>query len=312
MKDYPLILDETTMESLLNTKDLLKAVHEGFMSGASSPPRVHYEIEGKDYEGFVLLATAWNTETLAIKIATVFPKQVPSIAAQYLVFDAQNGSLRAVMDGTTLTAWRTAAVSALASSFLSRTNSKSLLVLGTGVVARCMVHAHSWVRSFDEIFVWGRDSSRLRTFVEDAQSNGFPCHAVADYRSVISDMDIVSSATAAEDPLIMGADISPGTHVDLIGSFRSTTRESDDGLIQLASKYADTAPGSVQGSGDFAIPISKGVITEDDILGDLLGLADGNKIARKLDDEVTVFKSVGTAIADLSAGTFALGRHISR
>lgn len=312
MKDYPLTLDGTTMESLLNTKDLLEAVREGFVQGATAPPRLHYELGGKNSDGFLLLMPAWNTEILATKVVTVFPRQVPSIAAQYLVFDAQNGSLRAVMDGTTLTPWRTAAVSALASSFLSRPDSRSLLVLGTGAVARCMVRAHSWVRSFDEIFVWGRDPLRLRAFVDDAQSDGFPCHAVADYRSVISDMDIVSSSTAAEDPLIMGADISPGTHVDLVGSFHVTMRESDDDLIQIASKYADTTTGSVNESGDFAIPISQGIMTEDDILGDLLGLADGNAIARKLADEVTVFKSVGTAISDLSAGAFALATHISR
>ncbi len=306
MPAAPLVLDAPTMEALLNTEKLLAALRHGFMQGTTAPARMHYALDNPEADRFLLLIPAWNSEYLGTKVVTVFPNRVPSIAAQYLLFDAQRGSLEAILDGTALTPWRTAAVSALASSTLSRANSKSLLLLGTGAVARCMLRAHCWVRSFERIFVWGRNHTRLQAFVDDARSAGFSCDPVTDYRSVISDMDIVSSSTAAVNPLIMGAEISPGTHVDLVGSFRPTSREADDQLMQIASKYADTITGTVKESGDFAIPIAQGTLSEQDILGDLLGMAEARSIARQSDDEVTVFKSVGTAVADLSAGIFAL------
>ncbi len=312
MKNDPIILDGATVESLLNTKELLNAVHAGFLQGASAPPRLHYELGGEDSDRFLLLMPAWNTEIVATKVVTAFPQQVPSIAAQYLIFDARRGSLKAMLDGTALTPWRTAAVSALASSFLSRPNSRSLLILGTGAVARCMVRAHSWVRSFDEIFVWGRDPSRLHSFVDNARADGYPCQPVKDYRTVLSSVDIVSSATATVDPLVLGVDVRAGTHIDLVGSFRPTMRESDNDLIQTASKYADTKAGTVEEGGDYAIPINQGVMKKEDILGDLLELAAGRTMSRRADDEVTLFKSVGTAVADLSAGAFALHRYMDR
>ncbi len=311
-KSDPLILDGATIDTLLNTKDLVSAIHEGFTHGASAPQRLHYELDGENSNRFLLLMPAWNTEIVATKIVTVYPQQVPSIAAQYLIFDARSGLLRAIMDGTALTPWRTAAVSALASSFLSRPDSRSLLLLGTGAVARCLVRAHSWVRTFDNIFVWGRDASRLQAFIDDARSDGYPCESVRDYRDVVPAVDIVSCATAAIDPLILGADIRAGTHVDLVGAFRPTMREADSDLIQIASKYADTIGGAIKEGGDYAIPIAEGLMTEDDIAGDLVGLASGRTMSRRREDEVTVFKSVGTAVADLSAGAFALHRNISQ
>jgi ornithine cyclodeaminase len=216
------------------------------------------------------------------------------------------GELLAILDGGELTARRTAAASALASRYLSRKDSATLLIVGTGRLSLNLIEAHAAVRPVKRVMIWGRDAARADAVAQRAAGLGLSASAVTDLAAAVSEADIISCCTLSETALIEGAWLKPGTHVDLIGAFKPSMRESDDEVVRRATIFVDTRAGALSEAGDIIQPIRAGVITADNIVADLADLAGGIHRGRASAGEITLFKSVGASLEDLAAAVQAV------
>ncbi len=294
------IIDKNAIEKVLDYPSLINALREGFKSDINAPVRHHHDIKNpkEGVDSTLLIMPAWEeSEVLGVKLVTVSPNNtkynLPSINGLYLLFDAHKGDVLAVMDAKALTTKRTAAASALASSYLSRKDSNSLLMVGTGNLSCELILAHASVRPINRVFVWGRDLRKAEKIVGQLEDK-FTIEAVENIDDAIPEVDIISCATLSRDPLISGKLLREGQHIDLVGSFKPNMREADDVARQTADIYIDT-PVALKESGDL-IGIEAG-----DFCADLYQLAKGGHGGRSDDRQITLFKSVGHALEDLVA-----------
>ena len=306
-------LDAVAVRAATPWPELITAIAAALAEGAVTAPERHVHPVGlpDGGTGALLLMPAWvDGELIGVKTVTYFPSNagtaVPTVNAAYLLLDGRTGQLSAVLDGDELTDRRTAAISALAADHLARADAERLLVLGTGRLSPNMARAHAAVRPLTSIEIWGRNPQAAQSVAETLRSEGLPARPAADLDASIRQADIVSCVTGATSPLVRGELLAPGAHLDLVGSFQPEMRESDDAAATRATIFVDTAPGATQ-SGDLAQPLAAGVITEASITADLRALAAGEHPGRTSADEITLFKSAGTAAADLAAARLALG-----
>jgi ornithine cyclodeaminase/alanine dehydrogenase-like protein (mu-crystallin family) len=261
----------------------------------------------------LLLMPAWRAGVdLGVKLVTVFPhnrsRGLASVSALYVLLDGATGHPKALIDGEALTLRRTAAASALASTFLSRRNSSCLLVVGTGALAPYMAAAHCAVRSIEKVLVWGRSPERAALTACAIMRSGITADPVATLSAGLAAADIVTCATTARDAVIPGALVKAGTHVDLVGAFTRDMRESDDALVCKSAVFVDTFAGALKEAGDLVHLLDSGVITRSHVLAELADLVTGRHPGRGAEDEVTLFKSVGTALEDLCAARLVFDR----
>lgn len=275
------------------------------------PPRHHHNFSnpGSNQETTLLLMPAWHpTKDAGVKVVTVSPNNtsvgLPSIHGIYLYMDATTGVLKAIIDGPELTAKRTAAVSALASTFLSIKKASSLLMIGTGKLSANLIKAHSSVRPIDTVYVWGRDIEKAIRVCNSLQDENFQISAINNIEDKIGEVDIISCATLSIDPLIIGKHLRAGQHVDLVGSYQPHAREADDMTVQKSSVFLDTYQSGLTESGDIVIPLQNGSLTKEDIKADLIELCSLESSGRTTEDEITLFKSVGHALEDLAAANY--------
>ena len=265
-------------------------------------------------EGSLLVMPAWRSgDVIGVKAVTYFPTNAggatPTINAGYLLFEGRSGRLVAAMDGDELTVRRTAATSALAARYLARPDASRLLVVGTGQLAPSVALAHAQSRDLAAVEIWGRNAGRARATVDFLVAAGIPATVAGDLDAAVERADVVSCATGAAEPLIEGRRLRPGTHLDLIGSFRPDMREADDDAVRRAAVFVDTRAGARR-AGDLARPIAAGVIDESHIRADLAELASGRHPGRTALEQVTLFKSAGFALADLAAARLVwVSRH---
>ena len=307
------VLDAASVEAALDYPGLIEALRQAFGAGATVPLRAHHPIPTDGTPGMLLLMPAWSAgESIGVKIVTVFPDNgsvdLPAVQAVYLVMDGRTGVPTALLDGRVLTARRTAAASALAADYLARHDASRLLVVGTGAVARQLVEAHACVRDLKQIEVWGRNEERAQSLAQAAQAIGLPARGVTDLDAALGRADIVSCATLAREPIIRGDLLRPGTHLDLVGAFTPSMREADDAAVLSASLFVDTRTGALAEGGDLVDPIRRGIIQADSVRAELAELVTGRQPGRVSMDEITLFKSVGTALEDLAAARLALQR----
>lgn len=230
--------------------------------------------------------------------ANAYRGDLPAVQAVVVIFDADDGRPLAVIDGTTLTRWRTAADSALGARLLARPDARTLLVIGAGAMARPLARAHLSVRpAIERVLVWNRTLDRATAVVADLVAEGMPAEVAGDLAAAVSAADVISAATRATEPLILGADLRPGTHVDLVGGFTPATRETDDAAIARSLLFVDRREPAFE-CGDVLSPIESGAITADHVLGDLHDLVAG-RVGRTSPDDVTVFKNAGGGHLDL-------------
>jgi len=294
---------------------LVDALAAQFRAGAETPLRHHHSIKvpgGAD--ATLLLMPAWQMgDALGVKLVTVFPdngrRGLPAVQGVYLLLDGATGVPRALIDGPALTARRTAAASALAARHLARPDARRLLMVGTGTLAPHLVRAHAAVRPIAEVAIWGRAPAKAERLAAELAGAlpGVAVRAVRDLESTVPWADIVSCATLATEPLIRGAWLRPGQHLDLVGAFTPKMREADDEVVRRARLFVDTRAGALKEAGDIVQPLAAGVIAERDIAGDLFDLARGGP-GRRGAEEITLFKSVGTALEDLAAARLVAER----
>ncbi|GAA0880683.1 ornithine cyclodeaminase family protein [Algoriphagus jejuensis] len=301
-----LLIPDEKISKLLDYDRLINALREIFLSNYTMPVRHHHFYKtpaGED--NTLILMPAWNDEFMGMKQVTVAPanttRNLPSIYAQYILSNSQTGQPLAIMNATELTARRTACTSALASAHLSRADSRHLLVVGGGSVARHLVQAHSVLRNFEKISIWMRNPEKMDAFVADLAVQGFPAQAVKNLEASAREADIIACATLSKTPIIKGTWLKPGTHLDLIGSHKPDTRETDDEAICKSSIFVDSRAGALHETGELALPIANGIVSEADVKADIAELIRGIHPGRTSDEEITLFKSAGLAIEDLAA-----------
>jgi ornithine cyclodeaminase len=209
------------------------------------------------------------------------------------------GAPIATLDGTRLTVWRTAAASALAARYLARADAKRLMIVGAGQLAPFLARAHASVRPIERIAVWNHRPEGARRLTAALSGEGFKARAVDRLEDGVRDADIISCATLSEAPLVAGAWLKAGQHLDLVGAFTMRMREADDAALKRARIFVDTEAAMSEG-GDVALGLKSGAITRADVAGDLAALVRGGP-ARGGEHEITLFKSVGAAIEDLAA-----------
>ncbi len=294
---------------------LLEGLRAMFASGVEAPLRHHHTMARKDEaDATLLLMPAWEPAGVdgkgvgGVKIVNVHPgnsaRGLAAISASYLLFDEVTGEHLALLDGATLTARRTAAASALAAQYLARRDATKLLIIGAGKVGEQLVHAYRAAMPIEEIVVWNRSVENAQKLVDKLDVTDCKTSATKDLEAAVKGADIISSATLSEQPLIKGAWLREGQHVDMIGSFTPKMREGDDDVTRRGRIFVDTRTALVE-SGDIRQPLENGTISEGDICGTLYSLCGGGK-GRTGDGEITVFKSVGTAIEDLAAAKVAM------
>jgi ornithine cyclodeaminase/alanine dehydrogenase-like protein (mu-crystallin family) len=307
--------DGAALDAALAYPGLVDVLQAAFKQGAIAPLRHHHAIAlaGRP-EATLLLMPAWEAEAsgspfagrhLGVKTVTVFPDNAarakPAVFGTYLLLSAETGETLAVMDATRLTAWRTGAASALASRYLSRTDAARLLMVGAGALAPHLVAAHASVRPIREVTLWNRSPERARVLADTLAARGLDVSIAGDLEAAVRRADIVSAATISAEPLIRGDWLAPGTHVDCVGAYKPSMRETDDAVVRRARIYVDTRPGAFAEAGDIVQPLAAGVIGKEAVLGDLFDLTRGTVAGRQTSEEITFFKSVGAAIEDLAA-----------
>ncbi|MBS0445508.1 MAG: ornithine cyclodeaminase family protein [Proteobacteria bacterium] len=285
---------------------LARALEAAFVAGTAEVPLRHAHALSAD--DTLLLMPAWNARIVITKLVTVMPAAAASVQATLLAMDRASGTPLALIDGEALTLRRTAATSALAAQRLARSDARTLLVVGSGRLAGWLARAHAALQpSLERVVVWGRRPSAAQALADDLRRDGLPAAAAHDLEDAVRTAHIVSCATTAKEPPVHGTWLSPGTHLDLVGSFRRDMREADDVAVQRARIVVDTCSGALAEAGELVQAIERGIIAPGDIHADLAQLLRGERPGRTSDDQITLFKSVGTAIEDLAAAELALG-----
>lgn len=304
----PRMFGAEEVEAALTYPRLVEALRAAFREeGEKMPVRQSYPVGTEAAPGHLLLMPAWKRgSAIGTKLVTVFPgnaaRGLGSVASLYVLMDGETGQPRAIIEGDALTNRRTAAASALASSYLSRPDSRTLAIIGTGHVAAHLMEAHCAIRPIERILVYGRNRERAAALVEKARTQlKVQAEAASDLSAMVGMADIVACGTTSVEPLVRGAMVRPGTHVDLVGAFTPKMRESDDALIARADIYVDTRSGALAEAGDILQPIAAGAWSADRLKGDLHDLTAGRVPGRTDADAITVFKSVGAALEDLVA-----------
>lgn len=311
-----LMISAQEVDRALTETMLVDALQVAFRDGMVQPVRHHHAVERPDgATSTLLLMPAWNDFEAAgtsaggfigVKIVTVSPDNnsigKPAVVGLFLLLNGKTGEPVALIDGPRLTTWRTACASALASRWLSREDSSRLLIIGAGAMAPFLVRAHCAVRPIRQIRIWNRTHANAEKLAATLRAEGLDVSATDDLDGALGWADIISSATISSEPLVRGARLKPGTHVDLVGAFTPELRESDDEAIKKARVYVDTREGATKEAGDIVQALASGALARDGIVADLYELARGEKQGRRNADEITLFKSVGAALEDLAAG----------
>jgi len=313
------IVTPDDLTAALSYPSLIEAIKEAFRGGITVPVRHHHTVPQPGRDATLLLMPAWTDaprrgersaersaeKFLGCKIVTVFPDNAaagkPSLHGSYLLMSGATGEPLALFDARQLTARRTAATSALAADFLARQDATHLVMIGAGVLAPHVIRAHAAVRPIKRVTLWNRTRGHAVSLAFGLAVTGMEATVSDDLEAAVADADIVSCATLASEPVIRGKWLKPGTHVDLIGGFTPKMREADDDTIRRSRVYVDTRAGAFKEAGDIVIPLRRRLIGRKDIGGDLFELCRGKAKGRTSDDQITLFKSVGSAIADLAA-----------
>ena len=311
-------LDAQQVAQALPWPHLIDALRRALLTAdATAPPRQHYDMQHMNTGvPALLLMPAWSpTLGVGTKLLTVYPNNarvgLPSVQGLYLLMEPNTGRPQAVLDGGELTARRTAAASALASRYLSRVDSRCLVMVGTGRLSQQLPAAHAQVRPIDRVWVWGRSHPKAEQAAQGLRAQGMDAAVTPSLEEAVTQADIVSCATLSHEPLVRGDWLRPGTHVDLVGAYTPAMRETDARVFERANAvWCDTREGALREAGDILQAIEAGAFDAGRLAGDLAGLCRAER-ARHPED-ITVFKSVGMAVEDLAAANLCVAWHTGR
>lgn len=299
------------LNAKLEFPPLVEALRDLFRRGVDEARAIHLSqplAEGRRNDW--LLLPAWQFDRhMGVKLVSVFAhneaKGLASVQGLYVLFDGSNGLPLAVIDGAAITLWKTAANSALAASYLARQDARRLLMVGAGALAPYLARAHCAVRPIAQLMIWNRTVSKAERMAATLARPGLSVEVVSDLAAAVARADILSCATMASTPIVKGAWLTPGVHLDLVGAYRPETREADDEAIRRARVFIDAWFTAGEHCGDICQPVAAGLLRKDDIT-DTFQLARGERPGRLRDDEITLFKSGGGGHEDLGTAQHIL------
>lgn len=292
-------------------KELIAAIKKMFIEQYTIPQRHIHTLDSRDPDASLLIMPAWQENFLGIKHVLIYPNnakrhQKQGLFSTYNLYDNDSGEPLAMMDGNVITNRRTAAASALAADYLARPDATKLLIVGAGNVAKELAYAYAAIRKIKQVQIWNPTQGRAEELATQLSADGFEASAVTDLKKAVRENDIVTCATLSTKPLILRSWVQAGTHIDLIGSFTPSMRESDSDLFGDTSVFVDTSEALMK-SGDLLEAMKDGQLNKDEVLGDLSDLCNKRHLGRTTEDEITVFKAVGSAGEDLAAAILVYG-----
>ncbi len=318
-------IDAATVANSLDIAELVNTLEAAFAVGQKAPQRHHHTIPAlmadknpatldkaiTPRDKTLLIMPAWNDDLIGTKLVSVFPdngaKNLPAIHGLYILMDGTNGKPLAILDASELTRWRTAAASALAGRYLAPSNPETLLMVGTGALSIPLIKAHmSQHESLKDILVWGRSLDKAVTIVDQLNDEGVRANVCDNLADGAQNAHIISTATLSSEPLIKGQWLSNNCHIDLVGAYKPTMRESDDKAILKSQLFVDTFEGALSEGGDIVQPLRDGIISKADIKADLYNLCQKHHPGRTNDADITLFKSVGASLEDLVAASLVM------
>ena len=304
-----LIVNQAEVRRLLPVRDCIDVMARAFAGlargEATMPLRQILWLPEKAGALGLMPAHLSGLGAVGLKAVTFFPRNegtdIDSHQGAVLLFETGRGRLLAVLDATSLTAVRTAAVSGLATRILAKEDAGDLAMIGSGVEARTHLEAMLAVRRLRRVRVASLSMARARAYAErESGRHGVPIEACATVEEAVRGADIVCTVTSAKEPVVRGEWLSPGAHVNAVGSSVPKARELDSETVARSRFFADHAPSALAEAGDFLIPLENGEIEPSHLLGDLGQLVTGQITGRTGPSDVTVFKSVGLAIEDVA------------
>ena len=295
-------VDAAEVRKVLNFPILVAA-----LEAAHRRPKIEVQdgFLGTEKEQYFVRHAVDRGRFMASKLITSFPVnlaggKLPTVQAVCVLFDGTNGRPLAVIDGTEITYWRTAADSALGAKLLAPTEPQTLLVVGAGEMSKWLTRAHRTVRpSLRRVLIWNRTPERAAEVAALLAQEGIAVDVTRDLEAASRAADIITTCTRSHEPLIKGANLKPGVHLDLVGGYTPETREADDEAVRRALIFVDRRESAFCGVGDILQPIANGVIGEIDVLGDLYDLVGGTVAGRRSPDDITLFKNAGGGHLDL-------------
>jgi ornithine cyclodeaminase/alanine dehydrogenase-like protein (mu-crystallin family) len=303
------IITASEIDGALTFEALIEAVRDAFLSDIVVPARHHHDMEQPGATATLLLMPAWTGASRAggfvgVKVLSVFPdngvRGLPSIQGTYILLDGRTGSPYAALEGNRLTVWRTAATSALAARYLARPDASRMVMVGAGALAPFLIRAHRSQRPIRDVKLWNHRPERAAALAAQLAAEGLPVVATEDLEAAVRDADLVSCATLSSAPIVQGAWLKKGAHLDLVGAFSPRMREADDEALRRSEVYIDT-PVALSEGGDVALALASGAIDGSHVRGTLVDLLRQESALDRAPEAITVFKSVGAAIEDLAA-----------
>lgn len=298
-------VEAAEIAALLDYPALVEALRAAFLDPPVAPDRIVVPLDAASSARLLVMPAARAGGLAVVKLVTVHPDAVDgAVRATLVAIDAATGALRGFVDGHALTVRRTAAASVLAARQLVRPDARVLALLGAGAVAAALAHAYAATFALGEVVIWARRAVAAEALAAQLRAAGLAARAEPDRAAAVARADIVSAATLATAPIVLGDEVRAGTHVDLVGGFTPDMREADDALIARALVVAD-GPAALCEAGDLAQPIAAGVLDAARVrlLADVIAAPPA-----VTGGAVTVFKSVGLALEDLAAAELLFDR----
>lgn len=305
-----LIINRSDVERLLPVKDcvevMARAMRATSRGEVTLPIRQFMPVPGASGKLAIMPGTLGDPACFGIKLVCKYDRAhgdpLGTHVGMVMLFDSIKGIPLAMVEGSSLTAIRTSAASALATRYLAREDATRLAIIGTGEQAMRHVAAMLAVRTIKQISVWGRDAQRAKSFADKVAScSGLLVSVHGDVADAVERADIICTATSAKTPVLLGADLRPGQHINLVGSAIPTTAEVDDEAVARSRYYVDYRPAALAAAGELLGVIESGCLDESHIVGEIGEVVSGTVPGRRSDEEITIYKSLGVASQDLAA-----------
>ncbi len=307
------ILTADEVRKALPMTEAIRAMSEAFAELARGQAQTPQRLSVNTDKGSALFMPAYlpESQSLTQKIVTVFPQNqaigLPTIHGLVIVIDPKTGEPRALLEGATLTAIRTGAASGLATDLLARPDSRVFTLIGAGGQAYDQVQAVLAVRDIREVRIVSKHGNSAERLAQRLRQEGVHARA-ADAREGVRGADIITTVTDSVTPVFLDADVSPGTHINLVGAYTPEMQEAPASTILRARVFVDDIMAAAHEAGDIIKPVRAGLYSMNELAGTLGQLLLGDIVGRETEAQITVFKSVGLAVQDAAAAARALAR----
>lgn len=308
------IINATQVKELLPMSACIQAMEEAMLMSSTGktaiPPRSFHQVMGQNATYGLMPGSSEKLSVYGTKLISLHPdnpaRGLPLIQGFVALFDTLTGTPVAILDGASMTAIRTAAVSGLASKYLARAAATTCGIMGTGVQAETHIEAICCVRPIEQIVIWGRNQDKAQALADTLQPTCKATITVTEDPRKAANCEIICTVTAAHTPILPGNWVKAGTHINIVGAHTAQNREVDSALMQKAIVYTDSLDSLFREGGDVLIPLAEGSMEKSQIIGEIGQVIAGTIPARINGSQITVYKSHGMTAQDLWAADLIL------